>query len=671
MKKILLIFVLLCTAPSFATTWYVRTDGGTATQCTGTTNAPYPGSGTAQSCAVNHPFWLLNQPAWTWRIAANDTIQFEDLGPYYMGQGRNGYGLTWSHCSGGENDCDLPSLPNGVRFLGMNAGNCHKSDHSGLLNPTVLLGINHVFRVLDAEGTQSPDIECLDISSMNTCTVENVQQNPITNTALTSGVATYTWTYSGSGYKPVAGMPVTVTGTTNGGGIFNIAGLFVSSVTLNTGGNSGTFTVNIAGADVPSAADTGTQSYYGHCVSATNDGSNNGIILSYTKSKGPSNLTLKDVAIHGMRSTAILGAYLNSSLTDVTRISDIYIAGNGGAGWDSDGGGCGNSCESTGTINVSYVSSLWNGCAEVLPNGGTIGGNGYNYCVDQGYGGNGDGLVMIAENGTWNWSHIVTNYNAQDGFDALHIGDDTSISPIINMDYIYAEGNEGQSIKGGGGQMTLTNSIGIANCNVFANASNFPLNPQGWNVFVGLPCRANDAMAFALHPSDTLNIRYVTNVVGQNVSWDFSNGSCSGNCTLNFHDNATLGFVGTAHGTYPGAVVNSGPWPFTDGASSVSNNAWYHMGNSGTTCPAGAGETNYVCGDPLFTAESDINSMNVAPTASSPLRGAGIAISGITTDYNGNLRPNLPSIGALELGTDPPPALLFSGSIMFSGNGRF
>lgn len=33
------------------TNWYVRTDGGTAAQCTGTVDAPYPGTGTGQSCA--------------------------------------------------------------------------------------------------------------------------------------------------------------------------------------------------------------------------------------------------------------------------------------------------------------------------------------------------------------------------------------------------------------------------------------------------------------------------------------------------------------------------------------------------------------------------------------------------------------------------------------------
>jgi hypothetical protein len=39
--------------PVQATTYFVRTDGGTSVQCTGTTDAAYPGSGTGQPCAFS------------------------------------------------------------------------------------------------------------------------------------------------------------------------------------------------------------------------------------------------------------------------------------------------------------------------------------------------------------------------------------------------------------------------------------------------------------------------------------------------------------------------------------------------------------------------------------------------------------------------------------------
>jgi hypothetical protein len=46
-------------ASASAATYYVRADGGDAAQCTGTTDAPYGGSGTGQACAWKHPFMAL------------------------------------------------------------------------------------------------------------------------------------------------------------------------------------------------------------------------------------------------------------------------------------------------------------------------------------------------------------------------------------------------------------------------------------------------------------------------------------------------------------------------------------------------------------------------------------------------------------------------------------
>jgi len=73
----------------------------------------------------------------------------------------------------------------------------------------------------------------------------------ITNTALTSNVATYTYTLS-SGSDPVANQQVTVTGTTNGSGVFNVTSAII------TGANSSTFTVAITHTNVSSASDSGT-----------------------------------------------------------------------------------------------------------------------------------------------------------------------------------------------------------------------------------------------------------------------------------------------------------------------------------------------------------------------------------------------------------------------------
>ena len=62
MKKMMVVLFalsLLGQGEAIATTYYVRADGGTNKQCTGTTDAAYLGSDSNQACAFNHPFWVL------------------------------------------------------------------------------------------------------------------------------------------------------------------------------------------------------------------------------------------------------------------------------------------------------------------------------------------------------------------------------------------------------------------------------------------------------------------------------------------------------------------------------------------------------------------------------------------------------------------------------------
>jgi hypothetical protein len=85
----------------------------------------------------------------------------------------------------------------------------------------------------------------------NTFTVTatpNASQMSITQTSLTSNVATYVFTLI-SGTAPVAGQFVTVTGTLNGGGIFNVVNAVISAASPTT------FSVALAGANVAASAE--------------------------------------------------------------------------------------------------------------------------------------------------------------------------------------------------------------------------------------------------------------------------------------------------------------------------------------------------------------------------------------------------------------------------------
>jgi hypothetical protein len=161
--------VILCgaeaeTVSSAGTTYYVRTDGGTNTQCTGRVDAPYPGTGTNQSCAWSHPFWAMDSSG-NWKIQGGDTIIIAP-GSYKMGYGAPN---TSGWCDVSYTyECDLPPLPSGpdsnhpTRILG-------KGWDSGCPNPPELWGTQRPWQILDLTGSSNVYIGCLEITDHSGC----------------------------------------------------------------------------------------------------------------------------------------------------------------------------------------------------------------------------------------------------------------------------------------------------------------------------------------------------------------------------------------------------------------------------------------------------------------------------------------------------------------------
>ncbi len=590
------------------TVWYIRDDGGTRQQCTGKTNAAYPGSGSGQPCAFNNPFWLVtaNQTAsdWSWIIAGGDTVLFEpdasgSAGVYYMGltagAGRAGANLPkWLHCGADAADCVLPAPPNGTaahptRILGANFGHCHNSAHTGLVGPPQLVAINGEFYTLTLQNTDFIDLECLDLTDAAGCT-------------------------------------------------------------------------SVAQA--------------GHCQTGQDYGSH-GLFFEYLVNQGPSNLTMRDVAVHGMASDGISGGKFNTAASDVTTLSDIYAWGNGASGWDYDGGGCGIQCESTGTINISYMDIEWNGCAEAYPTGSAAGqpaANGYNYCYDDNDGGYGDGLAIIATSGAWTLDHTTFKYNTQDGLDMLHIADQSGVHPSqVTLENSWAEGNMGQQFKlGFGGVVTIRNNVAIDNCRRLSEP--FAPNPAGYNTGLSDFCRAaGDQWDLYVGDGGSLTMQFNTTVGYGATMYDFG---CAVTCTTNykfvFEDNISLGIPDPGRsGTLPGGFYEASSQlgtMFTNPGSALDHNLWFQMKNG---CPAVPTETNSVCSDPLLNNESaGIDAMSAfgswglfpadpgqppatpsgatSPTKVSPAVGAGIAIPGVDSDLLGNPISTLVTIGALQ-----------------------
>lgn len=153
-----------------ATTWYVRTDGGDRSQCTGRANAAYPGTGKNLNCAFRHPYFLFvpdrsygEKPSWL--VAGGDTVIIAN-GSYRMGYKGPQPHDSWQFCPGDPFGCHMPPLPGGTpehhtRLLGEEYKECrHKP---------VLLGGYGVDRVLDLSNSAFVDVQCLEITDHSSC----------------------------------------------------------------------------------------------------------------------------------------------------------------------------------------------------------------------------------------------------------------------------------------------------------------------------------------------------------------------------------------------------------------------------------------------------------------------------------------------------------------------
>jgi len=165
-----------------AATYYVRTDGGTAAQCTGLCDGPYPGSGTGQPCAWAHPFWALDASG-DWKIQGGDTLLIHS-GSYRMGFGAPNTG--WCD-SAYPYDCHLPPLPSGpdathpTRILGAGW-------NQGCSNPPELWGAERPWQILSLEGTSNAVIACLEITDHSDCVESFCSNDEICDPAVVAQV---------------------------------------------------------------------------------------------------------------------------------------------------------------------------------------------------------------------------------------------------------------------------------------------------------------------------------------------------------------------------------------------------------------------------------------------------------------------------------------------------
>lgn len=154
-----------------AATRYVRTDGGTATQCNGSADAPYPGSGTNQNCAWSHPSWALGVYGGSGRLQGGDVLIIKN-GSYAMGMGAPA-NADKSTCSSSVN-CYLLAPPSGTSanptiIQGEQAGNCQVMPE--------LWGTSGVRHIIGADNRQWVQYKCLEITDRSNCLYDHYDAN--------------------------------------------------------------------------------------------------------------------------------------------------------------------------------------------------------------------------------------------------------------------------------------------------------------------------------------------------------------------------------------------------------------------------------------------------------------------------------------------------------------
>lgn len=169
-----LICIALC-GPLHAKTYYVRTDGGSAVQCTGQADAAYPGHGIGRPCAWSHPFIAL-PPTTPERpiaahIAGGDTLIIGH-GSYMMGLGAAGAPEMAACYATYPADCHMQPVPAGpdaehrTRVLGAGWA-------EGCSRPPELWGTRAVHRILDLTKSSNIEIGCLELTDHSSCIVNH------------------------------------------------------------------------------------------------------------------------------------------------------------------------------------------------------------------------------------------------------------------------------------------------------------------------------------------------------------------------------------------------------------------------------------------------------------------------------------------------------------------
>ena len=593
------------------TTWFVRPDGGTRFsanvpngQCNGTSDAAYQGTGVDQNCAFNDVryLWSDNSGAQNaWVIAGGDTVVIR------------GCAALVSQTNASNPDCRL-GYDNATNGNAPNFWCGYGNANSTCFNPPIPAGTAaQPTRILGgcAYGTYS----CTPINN-------NYPYGPTNETQLFGGFG-LAWAFNleSTNYVDIEGIELT---THNG----------------------------------VCSASTGTPAYPRACSSGVpyDDFADNGFLTN----NASSNIVFQDVYVHGFAASG-----LNGPIGGPITMTRMFVGFNAFAGWNFDDGN-GTPDAAGSSITANYVTMIFNGCYEQYPITATYPAQ---VCYDLNSGGFGDswsgqGTGTISDLSSFTCNYCVDDYNTKDGFIGPHI--DIANLTITNS---VAIGNMGSNWKWGGDDTvvnttTFQNNLTVNNCSRMST----PMAgvPSTYNQYLTLFCRAGgNGMASVIPIGSTWNIRNNTFITAQQIALYVACAGTDTSCaaTINSTNNVFLGYAD------PNNPYGAGDVPTLYYLSAgivlhASDNDEFGMKDG--TCPSTT--NSVICSDPLLLNEPaqpwvseaalDVFNPFVAgnsfyPSSSSPLRGGGVQIPGLTTDYYGVTRPTPPDLGAVVYAPAP------------------
>lgn len=661
MKRILLLLASMLSVPMMAqTTWHVSSSIGgpryttanpsylTAATCSGLGTTPYNPSGAAnQSCPYSMPIMLWND-GWTynnasWVMAGGDTASIDcaSSAPCQF----SGYPTTavqGDPCWGIGPYCAPPTMPSGTsgahtRILGINDGAC---EISGQIAPdptktAYLIASGGSFYGISLVSSQYVDFQCIDITGQGT----------------QSGYGIYTGTVAGNAYVSLTDM--NIHGFSSRGIRGNVGGLWtVDHVEIAFNGQ--------AGWDF----DPGSGELSNGSVNAAYLGIDwNGCLQEYPITHA---IPVANGGCHDDGSSGY-GDGIGTPVTNNLSFSCNYCRGTYNT---QDGYDLGHTVNSTISITNSYFAGNMGGNIKVGP----------------------DATVTVENNlivGNCYRMHdpiigAQTGFNSNLGDFCRASGDQNGLNPLTNAELVGNATTTGMAVVGSGTnfttQLSSGNSLGFANQNAVTYNRTIASIADDTHLTLTSAFPTDQSGQMMLIPggvassSSVLNVYFNTDVGYGATVWDnqcqfglFAGGGVGQNVadpsyctgyTLNFEDNATLGYSDQVNlpGQYNSGVVPA-MWT-TFAPTNADYNLYYGLTSSYCT---GAHD---VCMNPLFTsqpsltvtAESQMDNFNFYPAGGSPLIHSGTAIGGISTDYYGVMRPNPPSIGAVEPAGTPTAA---------------